>query len=455
MGYFTRAIEQMAENAEINLDLDRRNTAGTVAPVEKFGTIELDAETIADLNDSLTDERAVTIRPNKQGGGIEVGVDLLRAVHSSKCTNSFEMRNINERVGFQFVMGDDSARRKLVRQLAGFYPDSHIEVSEYENPPLLPLHEGWSLCGATFRLRRRKNGEHLFPIRHAKNEGFENDPYNSITSEMVGEKEADEITNVALQVVFEPAPNDWYKGNTFLGKALEPGIDEVVKRLKNPKVGNGPSRALKAYAKNIGPNGSPEKLRKDLKGQSREPTDEEKQEAKYVLTQRGEKGYWINIRVMAVGQNPEKAAQRVQETAAMFEGYYDSSTEQGFEILPLSGKELLKEAKRAHARERKDMKMVMDLIAASGLMHIPCDDINTQSVEWSMTSFAGDVPADAPRFTDFIDDESWNPDARTHVIDDDADEWPYAISSSWDGYKTDKWTVEDAFDDAEGEGAES
>lgn len=446
MGRFARLAEKMAANADINVTFEDPDNAGTVADIADFEALELSEDVINVLNAHRPEERAVTIRPNKDGGGIDIGVDLLRALHSSKGTHAFEMRNINERVGFQYVMSGASARNKLVRQLAGFYPDSHIEVSEYDRPPLLPLNEGWYICGASFRLRRRENGEYLIPIRHAKNEGFDNDPYNSITSEMVGELESDTITNVALQVAFEPAPLNWYKGTSKFGIKRERGIDDIVDELKHPTESAGPKHILTTYLKNLGPNSelNPE----DLKAKRREPTDEERLEAKHVLTQRGEKGYWINIRVFAVGESPEKAAQRVQETASMYEGYYDSTTEQGFEILPLSGEDLLAEAKRAHARERKEIKMVMDLIAASGLMHIPCDDINTQNVEWSMTSFAGDVPADAPRFSEFLSPEyGWEPEDRTHETG--SGDWPYDISSTWDGFHTDKWEIEDAIEDVD------
>lgn len=447
MGRFARLAESMASNANIDVTFEQTNPAGTVADIDEFEALELSEDVIDALNAHRPEERAVTIRPNKEGGGIDIGVDLLRALHSSKGTHSFEMRNINERVGFQYVMANGSARNKLVRQLAGFYPDSHIEVSEYDRPPLLPLKRGWYICGASFRLRRRKNGEYLVPIRHMKNEGFDNDPYNSITSEMVGELEADTITNVALQVVFEPAPNDWYKGTSRFGLKRERGIDDIVDELKHPTEAAGPKHILKTYAKSLGPNA--ELDTEELKGKRREPTDEERLEAKHVLTQRGEKGYWINIRVFAVGESPEMAAQRVQETASMYEGYYDSTTEQGFEVLPLAGEDLLAEAKRAHARERKEIKMVMDLIAASGLMHVPCDDINTQNVEWSMTSFAGDVPADAPRFAEFLSPKyGWEPEDRSHEVG--SGEWAYDISSTWDGYHTDEWEIEDAFEsDAE------
>lgn len=470
MGRFARLAESMAANAELDVTFHSEGTS--TADLGAFGTVELTDDVITALDAHTPDQKAITIQPNKQGGGIDNGVDLLRAIHSSKSTHAFEMRSVNERVGFQYVMGSASARNKLVRQLEGFYPDSHIDAGEYENPPLLPLHEGWHMAGAQFRLRRRRDGEHLYPIRHINNEGFENDPYNSITSEMVGERESDDTTNVALQVLFEPAPANWYKPRSFCGKTLEPGIDSLVDDLKHPREGTGPGAALQAYAKHLGPGQTSGSLMEDLQGQHREATDEERLEAKFLLTQRGEKGYQLNVRVFAVGETAATSAQRVQETAAMFEGYYDSTTEQGFNVRPLSDEELLAEAKRAYARERADVKMVMGLTAASGLMHIPDETINTQNVEWSMTSFAGDIPADAERFSDLCaSKQRWAREDRSHVMealsdtpadadgrvpdDDTADAgivdsstsnsasesespaavWHHDLSPTWDGYR--------------------
>ncbi|WP_114578619.1 type IV secretory system conjugative DNA transfer family protein [Saliphagus sp. LR7] len=247
-------------------------------------------------------------------------------------------------------------------------------------------------------------------------EGFENDPYGSITAEMIGERESDVVSDIAVQTIFEPAPGDWWKGG-LLGTS----IDDVADELKSPTKEFGMVDALKYEAK-------PEQS--TLEGETREASEKDRTASKIVREQRGEKGFRLNVRILAVSDDPDQATARVEETAQMFDGYYESATEQGFEICPQWDKKLRKTLNRAFGRERADRRMIMGVRAAAGLMHIPNDTINTQDVDWSLTSHAGDVPADAPRFTDWnhLKVVTWEDADRSHGAGDD---WDYAIASTW------------------------
>ncbi|WP_255171188.1 hypothetical protein [Natrononativus amylolyticus] len=394
-----------------------------------YGSLELTAETIDALYEATPPQHAVSIQPNKDGGGITNAIDLLTAVHtagssglpligsSPSPTHAFEMRNINGRIGFQYVMGTERARKQIERQLETFYPDAHVTVSEHPHPGLLPLDEGKYAAGAVLRLRKRENGKHLYPIRHMDIEGFENDPYGSITAEMIGERESDTVSDIAVQTVFEPAPVDWWKGGLF-----GTSIDDVADELKSPTKEFGLVDALKYEA-------FPDD--NTLEGEQREASEKDRKASKIVREQRGEKGFWLNLRVLAVSDDPKAAIDRVEETAQMFDGYYESATEQGFEIVPQWGVGLTKTLRRAFGRNRVDRKMIMGVRAAAGLMHIPNESINTQDVDWSLTSHAGDVPADATRFSDWHNAAivNWEPEQRSHQCDEN---WQYAVPRTWE-----------------------
>ncbi|WP_114578618.1 hypothetical protein [Saliphagus sp. LR7] len=92
-----------------------------------YGTLELDGDRIDRLYDETPARHSVSIQPNKDGGGITNAIDLLTAVHTAGKkgfpvigsadvpTHAFEMRNINGRIGFQYVMGSEKAQGQIER----------------------------------------------------------------------------------------------------------------------------------------------------------------------------------------------------------------------------------------------------------------------------------------------------------------------------------------------------
>jgi hypothetical protein len=401
----------------------------------QYGSLELTDELIEELYEDTPPQHSVSIQPNKDGGGVENAIDLLTAVHrparkgapifgsESAPAHSFEMRNINGRIGFQYVMGSEKDQKKIQRQLENFYPDAHVDVSEHPHPGLIPLEEGRHVASAILRLRKREDGDHLYPIRHMDIEGFENDPYGSITSEMIGEREADCDSDIAVQTIFRPAPPNWWKGGL-----LSHSIDDVADELKNPTKEFGWWDSMEYLLKQ----------EKSLEGRERDASEKDRKASKIVREQRGEKGFRLNLRIIAVSDEADVAVERVEDTAQMFDGYYESTTEQGFEIVPQWGSELEETTHRAFGRTWVPRKMVMGVRAAAGLMHIPNEDINTQDVDWSVTSHAGDVPADATRFSEWQDFETvdWVSEQRSHKMN--TEHWQYDIDGEWGGEPTDE-----------------
>lgn len=408
---------------EVRRSVARKMPALRNGGSEQYDTLKLTSDVIEELEDARAERRAVHVMPHKEGGGIPKAVDLLTSVHPMRTgasmqdrpAHAFEIRNINEQIGFQWVMGGKKYQNRLARQLETFYPDSHIEVDELPQPDLLPFRERRHIAAAHLRLKLRGKKERFYPIKHIDVEGFENDPYGSITSEMVGERESEIVTNVATQVIFRPAPSDWYKGGV-----LEPSIHDVADDLEENVQSADAKDVVRSMFKKEGLDLS--EVRTQKRGKNKKTTAA----ADAVRRQSGQKGWEVNIRIMAVGEDPQTAIERVDETADMFEGYYDSDTQQGFDCVPMKGKELLKLVQLALRREYVDRGMTMGVRTAAGVIHVPNDSINTQNVSWTQTSNAGDVPADSDRFDEWMDPRiGWDtPDRSVHFDDD---EWRYAI----------------------------
>lgn len=388
-----------------------------------YDTVELTPEVIDELESARPDRHAIKVMPHKKGGGIEAATQLLRTAHpnkgstvSSTGAHSFEMLNVNEEITFQFVMSDSHFESLIKRQLETFYPDSNVERSELTQPDLLPLYEGWhfGMCHLGLKLDSTAK-ERLFPWKHIDVEGFDIDPMGAITREMVGELESPDVTNVAVQTMFQPAGEDWYKGGM-----VDPSIEKAARAL-DKKVASDSGASLGDFLDTF----RTKKTIFDVAQDARQNKVPESDAGNAVRAQRGHPGFELNVRIMGVGENPEEVVQRVDDTANMFLGYYDSDTEQGFETVPLKEQALLEEVQHAYRRLLDDHGIRAGERGAASLVHLPNKGSNTQNVTFSHTSNAGDVPPDHPRFADF-DKTGWEPEDRSVTMN--PDEWNYAIT---------------------------
>lgn len=392
----------------------------------QYDAIELTPEFIEELNNQRPDAREVRVMPHKNGPALEKSDDLLTAIHPLAVgdsmrdppEHSFEMLCENGRVGFKFVMDEKDYRDRLSHQLDTFYPDSHFETSEASNPDLLPLNEGWYAACTTLRLKLRGRKKRHYPIKHIDIEGFDADPYGSITGEMVGNKEDETITNVATQVVFRPAPKNWDEGPGWM-----PSIHEIADDIERGTSEPAPMEVATTMLSGDGWDLSDVTADDDDEDQS---SPEERKAASAVRKQAGQEAFDVNIRIVAVGEEKHDAIVRVSETADMFEHYYDSNTKQGFDPVPLSGGDLRKELRLAYGRRYVNRKTRMGVRTAASIIHIPNDASNASGVEWTYTSNAGDVPAGASRFSDWMAPEiGWERKDRSAKLP--PDEWRYDI----------------------------
>lgn len=399
-----------------------------LAPEEysQYDAIELTPELIEELNAQRPDVREVRVMPHKDGPSLARSDDLLTSIHPLAVGDSmrdppehaFEMYCKNGRVGFKFVLDKKDYRDRLSHQLDTFYPDSHFETSEATQPDLLPLHEGWYAAATTLRLKLRGRKKRHYPIKHIDIEGFDSDPYGSITGELVGNKEDETVTNVAAQVVFRPAPKNWDEGPGRM-----PSIHQIADDIEESKSEPPPTEVATAMLSGGGWDLSD--ITEDDSEQNQSNSVERKA-AEAVRKQAGQKAFDVNIRIIAVGEKKHDAIVRVSETADMFENYYDSNTKQGFDPVPLTGRDLRRELKLAFGRNYVDRKTRMGVRTASSIIHIPNDASNASGVEWTYTSNAGDVPAGASRFSEWMAPEiGWERTDRSAKLP--PDDWHYDI----------------------------
>lgn len=381
-------------------------------PEDEFGSIQLTADLLEEVRESRVNRRGIQVRPYKHGGDLETAEELYEAFHDTRYNqpiHSFEMRYVDELAGFQYVPGHDRLVGRFEQQLENYYPDSNIEPTETD-AILLPEKRGWHAATANLSLKRTGGGEQLFPVRSHRVEGFNSDPYGSITSSMVGDWESDYQTDVLVQITFMPAEDDWHKGPD--GGS---GVHDLADQLEEPEFEYSWKQSFKnaIFAS------------ADEEPDVRDPTDSEMKAAKLLRQQDGQRGFHMNVRIIAISEDETMAIRRVSETAGMFRNYYNSDTEQGFDPIAIDDPDEIRETiLAAECRDLEKGKMIMGIPWFAAAAHVPNESINTQNVDWSLTSNAGNVPSSADRFEKW-DRTDWTEDLRT--VDLDPDSWAFAI----------------------------
>lgn len=349
---------------------------------DAFDTMRIDAT----LADRLTphgpdgEREAIRVRPFKEHGGIETAVEFLEATHELQTkggrlrptrnvspAHTFEIRYTGNRVNFQFVPADGWTNF-IERQVKDKYPESQVERTPAN---LAAFDEGKHVAAADLELDRYT----LYPIKHLDLEGFNRDPFGSITSEMTGTQiDGRPDADVVVQIVFKPAVRSWTDGVDG-----GPSITGVERRILQTEY-EWDGRWLPINRVPI------------------EPGPKEKEAAKIVRNQSGEKAWHVNLRVFAVSEDADIAAARVQKAAGMFRNYYESRTEQRFIPRPLAGRELREGIENAVARRFVENGIVKSQSEVAGLVHIPNDTINQQNVEWALSRPGEGIPPGTPRF---------------------------------------------------------
>jgi hypothetical protein len=382
---------------------------------------------LADHLAGTADRDAVTVRPDKDNGGIEAMDEVLEALHTVETASpalrsetknvspahAFEMRYAasdpaSERVvTLQYVPGSDGLAGTLRRQLQSQYPDSHVDTTTAD---LLPAvgpradrgRDGDNreryVAGATLTLRRYT----LYPIKNVDLPGFRSDPTGSVLEEMVGAQEdADTDADVAVQIMFKPATREWTQGVPEGHGSADagderingaPGIKDLSYNLTQPTYEKSPLPAGTIPGLGWIPKVGYEVLEQP-------PTKVDKQVAKLLEEQQGEKGWRLCLRVLAVSAEPDTAITRAAKTAGMFRNFYESNTEQTFVPESLTGDALAAAVARAGRREYQEAGIVKAQREVAGLVNVPAaEHVTTNKLRWSLSRPGEGIPPGTPRF---------------------------------------------------------
>lgn len=367
-----------------------------------YDPIQVDDELATEVAAFKPVREAISVQPHRDNSGINGMIEVLEALHTVRQesrrlrrarnvspAHAFEARYAPVRPGgdpvisLQYVAGEDRLDGTLERQLRQQYPDC---VLERRAPVFLDLEPGVYVAGATLALKRYT----LYPIKNIEQPGFEVDPTGSIIQEMVGSGAGPEC-DVIVQVMFRPESREWVEG-----VPEGQGVGDLDG--DNPLGGSTPS--LRDLAHDLR-QPTLEERRRLFTWETIEhpPSAVDKQVAKLLEKERGDKGWHLNIRVFAASPDPDEAARRAAKTAGMFRNFYQHECEQTFVPQPLTSHTLREELVAASSRGFETTGMVKSQREVAGLVNVPrAEFVNTTEMRWSLSSPGRGVPPGTPRF---------------------------------------------------------
>jgi hypothetical protein len=361
--------------------------------LSRFRSTETTRAQTIDVTDELASDFAdleaeygtvIALVPYKRDGEIDKARTFFRAIHNVERAGRKQARNESSpftfeivhwrddrRIGFRYATQDDGLRRDIERELDSCYHDSDIErVPER----FFDISAEDHLAAATLQLR---DTEYLKPINHYNlmPGDFEDDPYQSITTQMAGDTQGTDAT-VVVQIAMRPAIStanrdklNWHHGADKLATRLEESRDGF-------RWAAIPETLLSVFIEDI-------KQQEIEHSKERYVSEEDRKAADAVANQRNQLGFDVNIRLMALSTDAETARKRVEYTARKYRNFYNAKHGQGLvpDYTPDGGVEAM--VRRAISREWVDHDMPMSIDALTGLAHPPTD-LNTNEVEYTI-----------------------------------------------------------------------
>jgi len=325
-----------------------------------------------------------------------MGADLLETIPSAQLgsfdlrnespTTAFEIWQTNGQIEFYFHTSTDRLANSLTNQIRDKYPGVQIDSQDQTLPQ---FERSDYIAGAHLELTR----PFWFPIKApGQPPGFNADPFGPLTSELlttpsdhaVSETGTTDSCQVIVQVAFRPARRSWSKGGWF-GTDCETKADS----LRQGKVKGGLLREVMGRVK------------------IQDPSKQVRKTADIVENQRGDRGFYTDIRVFVVSSEESLAQEQLEHICDRFDIYYNSVTEQGFDPAPCRSSELETFAKDVTSRsfslslrdQIRSSQTLLTLSELTGLVHLPNESINTPDVDWARANVGPGVPVNAPEFS--------------------------------------------------------
>lgn len=361
----------------------------------------------ADLADALHETAAATgqvlsIVPYRHDGGITKNKAFFRNVHAPKRrgakrrenhgeTFTFEIAYWRDRrtISFRYATEDVSTIRSLYRGAQACYHDADIELKP---EPLLDIREGDTLSATRLRLRAEDGRDYLQPVNHydLNPDDFAIHPYDGVTSAMAGDDYGHDAS-VLVQIVMKPAISTADAPNEDLN--WHHGAGDLAKELASPET---QSIRWAGLAEEAAAAISDEMSEDDVQRTKEEyQSQEDTTAADIVGDQRGKLGYHVNIRILALSEEPDVAVERVADAAERYRNFYNSKHGQGFR--PDYRADTRRLAELAAGREWVDREMPMPIDVLKGLSGPP-SNLHTSEVEYTYQRNDDGVPPNIPQF---------------------------------------------------------
>lgn len=415
----------------------------TVEPGDdEYNAIQITDDNYEQFRDALEenerqDGHLLRVRPPRDNDGIQAGVRLWRALHdprrekvsigpTSKLTfvknvspsHSQEIWYNNGKVEFLFRPANTPATDTFRSKIRNNYQDASVERA---SQPFPQVDVGDWVAGATVR----KSREFWYPIKSPLTERgdrdpiVDEDPYKDITSSMVVENdhlndgtrvEADEC-RIVIQTLAQPARRVWTHKNPF---GMD--VEQVERSMKQPE-----------YKTNH--------LRGDV--YELEPGRKDKTAARIVRKLQDIPGFYVTMRVLVISPYRELAERRARKVAGDYRRYFESFTRQTLTPNPIPQSALfdtlLDTARRDHEISTRDrltafnpMKNILSVPGLGSVAHLPNDDINEPTVDWTSMDTGPGAPPGTDQVQDIISDDEDDDSGRVQDFDPEEYEQEYA-----------------------------
>lgn len=320
-----------------------------------------------DLSVEQDDGHLVSVTPHAENGGMADMAGVLQSVHDVTTNwrgknvspaHSFELWYDGDTITFYFWTADERSADAFRRRVSTAYSNSALSIRK-DGRSFPKVDADDHVAGATLNLKMH----HFYPIRHRDDdEGFEENPYGVITSEMLGSSDL----TVVVQVTFKPKMHGWADGE---GRKSD-SVDDIAESLREGTVVGWKEPRI------------------------RDAGSKEKAAAKVVEQQRGQLAFSTNINVLAASPDRVEAETRARGVGEMFQKYYNSTTEQGFNSSPVSAKQMNDHLDNMAHRQFNDHNMILTVDELASAAHIPNEEVETPRIDFRRQKNGGRIPVD-------------------------------------------------------------
>lgn len=351
--------------------------------------LTLDSEqvkTIKDLLGETTDRHVIRTRPYKEGPGRKYAEEVISAFHKtvSQPTSleklltddydtpprfSYELWFQDGHLEFMWTVPDDYWYEEVRTIVTGNYPRATLTQTGSKIPR---FKSDSHLAGGRLRLYNNQ----FVPIKSTSRTGhFDDDkpPLRLISSEIAGQPD----TTAVVQVLFEPAPDDWRSNTGFrqrpadtVARHYEEGnfVDSFI----NPRI--------------------------------EDPTDKDLRIAREIREDEGAPAFYTTIRYLVFAPRQNQAQNHAATIGNIYRTVYENKQlNQRFEQQPLSGGDLFAELGAAITRTHTGGRIPLTVPELAAVAHIPNADVETPSINWTRKALTSRVPSEAPRKPETID----------------------------------------------------